>query len=506
MAAMVKRLIYGIVVFVLVQSVSGCRSSAKLYAPQKKFSPATLREDYTVLREILEKFHPALYWYTPKDSMDHYFDRYYNAINDSMTRQQFGFRILAPVTTMIHCGHTSFNYPRQYNRLIREHAQPSFPLFMKIWPDTMVLTRNLNKNDSILKKGAIITSINGLNEKQLTDTLFRYMPTDGYADNVNYVRLSAAFPYYHRNILGLSKTYSVGYVDSLGMERTEEVPVFDPSTDSLLKAFIHSRNKQIDPDEKPEKWARIRSLKINHKDSLAVMEINSFTGGRLPAFFRKSFRAFRKKHIDNLIIDIRGNGGGNVSNYTALARYIRDSDFKVCDTMFANRNGLGHYKKYFKAGLFNSLLLFFVTRKEADGRYHFRYWEKHVFHPRRKNHFSGNVYVLINGPTFSASTLFANAVKGQDNVTLLGEEAGGGWYGNSGIRIPDVVLPHTGMKVRLPLFRIVQYSHAPAEKGSGVMPDIYVPPTVENVRREVDGKMKRTMEIIRQRKNNSHSR
>lgn len=500
MGAMAKRFIYGIVVFAVVQSISGCSMNAKLYSSQKKFAPADLRKDYIILREILEKFHPALYWYTSRDSMDYYFNRYYNAINDSMTRQEFGFQILAPITTMIHCGHTSFNYPKQYNRQIREHAQPSFPLFMKIWPDTMVITRNLNKKDSVLKKGTIITSINGLNEKILTDTLFRYMPTDGYADNVNYVRLSAAFPYYHRNILGLSKMYSIRYIDSLGKDRTTEVPVFDPSTDSLLKAFIHSRNKQVNPDEKPEKWARIRSLKINYADSVAVMEINSFTGGRLPVFFKKSFRKLRRKHIENLVIDIRGNGGGNVSNYTALTRYIRATDFKVCDTMYANHNSLDHYKKYFKAGLFNSLLLFFVTRREADGKYHFRYWEKHEFHPRRKNHFSGKVYVLINGPTFSASTLFASAVKGQSNVTLLGEEAGGGWYGNSGIRIPDVVLPHTGLKVRLPLFRIVQYNHNAAEKGNGVMPDIYVPPTVENVRKDIDGKMKKVLEIIRQEK------
>lgn len=500
MEAMAKRLINGIVVILVLLSFSGCSMNAKLYSSQKKFSSADLKKDYSILREILEKFHPALYWYTPRDSMNYCFDRYYNSITDSMTRQEFGFQILAPVTTMIHCGHTSFNYPKPYNRQIREHAQPSFPLFLKIWPDTMVITRNLSKTDSVLKKGTIITSINGLDEKKLTGTLFRYMPKDGYADNVNYVRLSAAFPYYHRNILGLSKMYSVGYIDSLGRKKTAEVPVFDPSADSLLKAFIHSRNKQVDPNEKPEKWEGIRSLKINYADSMAVMEINSFTGGRLPLFFKKSFKKLRKKHINNLVIDIRGNGGGNVSNYTALTRYIRSTDFRVCDTMFANHNSLGYYKKYFQAGLFNSMLLFFVTKKEADGKYHFRYWEKHVFHPRRKNHFNGNVFVLINGPTFSASTLFAGAVKGQSNVTLLGEEAGGGWYGNSGIRIPDVVLPHTGLKVRLPLFRIVQYNHIAAEKGNGVMPDIYVPPTVENVRKDIDGKMKKVMEIIRQGK------
>ena len=361
----------------------------------------------------------------------------------------------------------------------------------------MVLTSNLNKKDSVLKRGTLITRINGLDARQLADTLFQFMPTDGYAENVNYIRLSAAFPYYHRNIMGLSKKYAVGYIDSTGIERTDTVALFDPATDSLASTFIRSRNKQIDPEDKPAKWENFRSLKIDTAGSLAVMTVHSFgSRGRLPSFFRKSFRQLRKKNIPNLVIDLRTNGGGKVNNYTTLARYIRNTLFKVADTTTAMHNGLGHYKRYFTSGWLNSMILFFTTTKKEDGRYHFRYWENHVFHPRKKNHYNGRVFVLISGPTFSASTLFAHTVKGQSNVLLVGEEAGGGAYGNSGILIPDVVLPETKMKVRMPLFRLVQYHHAPKD-GRGVMPDIDVPPTVENVRKGRDGKMNKVMEIIK---------
>ncbi|MFT3948869.1 MAG: S41 family peptidase [Agriterribacter sp.] len=427
--------------------------------------------------------------------MDYFFDKYYNAITDSMTRQQFGFSVLAPLTEKIRCGHTSFSYPAAYNRQMREHPQPSIPLYMKIWTDTMVLTLNLNKQDSILKPGTIITRINGMSERQLTDTMFRFMPSDGYSENVNYVRLSGAFPHYHRNILGLSPTYEVQYIDSTGAGKTTVIPVYDPSTDSVAKRIVQTRTRQLDPKNKPKRLEYIRSLSFDSNSQYAVMTVNSFTGGRLPLFFRKSFRELRKKNIPNLIIDIRNNGGGNVSNYTALAKYIRATPFKVCDTMVCNTRGLAGYNKYVKEGLLNSLILFFVSKKEHDGNYHFRYWEKHTFKPRKKNHYNGKVYVLISGSTFSASTLFAHAVKGQQNVSLLGEEAGGGAYGNSGIRIPDVVLPHTKMKVRLPLFRIVQYQHG-AKDGRGVMPDIFVPPTAENVRKGIDGKMRKAIAII----------
>ena len=111
------------------------------------------------------------------------------------------------------------------------------------------------------------------------------------------------------------------------------------------------------------------------------------------------------------------------------------------------------------------------------------------------NHFNGQVYVLTNGLTFSASSLFCNAVKGQQNITLVGEETGGGWYGNSGIIIPDIILPNTKLRVRLPFFRIVQYNHI-AQKGTGVMPDIFIGPVLKDVVNGIDTKMERVKKMI----------
>jgi C-terminal processing protease CtpA/Prc len=106
--------------------------------------------------------------------------------------------------------------------------------------------------------------------------------------------------------------------------------------------------------------------------------------------------------------------------------------------------------------------------------------------------------VLINGQTFSASTLFCNAVKGQSKITLVGEEAGGGWHGNSGILIPDITLPYTHLRVRLPLFKIVQYNHVP-KNGSGVMPDIYIGTSYEALVKGFDKKMQVVMEMIKKK-------
>jgi len=151
--------------FSVTLTLFSCASSNKNYNPNKKYSAPQLQEDYSLLREILEKKHPSLYWYTSKDSMDLYFDKYYRDIKDSMTEQQFGWRVIAPLTDKIHCGHTSFSMSKGFNNWAAGKRFPSFPLFMKFWNDAMVVTNNLNRKDSVLKRGMLITSVNGLNNE-----------------------------------------------------------------------------------------------------------------------------------------------------------------------------------------------------------------------------------------------------------------------------------------------------------------------------------------------------
>ena len=470
---------------------SSC-SVSKNYNPDKKYSKGELQEDYTLLRNILEKKHPSLYWYTPKDSMDYFFNEGYKAIEDSMTELQFGWKILAPLTSVIHCGHTSFSMSKGWNKFIRHKSIPSFPLYLKIWNDTMVVNYNLNKNDSIIKKGTIITSINGISSADIINIMFDYMVEDGYSDNVNYIRLSTSFPYFHRNIFGLYKTYNVGYIDSTGAEKNISLPYFNPPSDSTGKI-----KKQEKPEKKLGRSGRlenIRSLQID--TSFALMTINSFSKGHLKNFFKRSFREIHKKNVQDLVVDIRANGGGDINNYVVLAKFLRNTPFKVADTAYSKSKNFRPYTRHITSGLFNNIGLFFLSHKATDGNFHFGFWERHTFTPKRRNHFDGDIYVLTNGLTFSASTLFCNAVKGEPNVTLVGEETGGGWYGNSGIMIPDIKLPNTKLRVRLPFFRIVQYHHI-AEKGTGVIPDVYIKPVYEDVVNGVDTKMEWVRQFIK---------
>jgi hypothetical protein len=477
-------------------------SVSKNYNPDKKYSPRQLKQDYTLLRNILEKKHPSLYWYTSKDSMNLFFDKGYQSITDSMTELQFGWNVLAPLITKIRCGHTSFSMSKGWYRFIdKKHIQiPSFPLYLKIWNDTMVVTGNLSRKDSTIKKGTLITSINGMRAYEMIHQMFNYLSLDGYSDNVNYIRISSNFPFYHRNVFGLFNNYIVGYIDSTGEEKYTLLHMYVPDSnsikgkmDSTFKVLTrHKYRKQIVQND--------RSFSIDSSINTAVMTLNTFSkGGRrhLRAFFRRSFKEIKKDSIHNFVLDLRSNGGGDIDMFVLLAKYLRNTPFKVSDSSYAVAKSLKPYTKYINNGFFNNIGLLFLTHKGKDGNHHYGYWERHLFHPKKSKFFNGKIYVLINGSTFSASTLFCNAVKGQSNIKLVGEETGGGWYGNNGLMIPDITLPITKLRVRLPIFKIVQYHHIDL-KGTGVMPDIFIPPTVEGVRKSIDRKMLIVKGMIKQ--------
>jgi len=90
--------------------------------------------------------------------------------------------------------------------------------------------------------------------------------------------------------------------------------------------------------------------------------------------------------------------------------------------------------------------------------------------------------------------MFAGNLKGQSNVRVVGEESGGGYYGNSAVHIPTIVLPHTGLQISLPMYRVVLVGNRP--KGGGVIPDIVVGPSSAAIRKGQDVKLIQIRNLI----------
>lgn len=495
-----KKFLYLYVVPILFVCCFSCGVSRPSFDPARKYAPEALQKDYQLFRHILEELHPSLYWYTSRDSMNYFFDKGYAQLNDSMTESQFR-TLLSYVISKVDCGHTSVRYSKDYGKYLDTAKLPQFPLILKWWKDTMVVAANLNRRDSILKRGTVIESINGWTTPQLIDTLFNYFVTDGYNLTGKYQYLSSGlnFSYWYKNVIGFSDSFRIAYLDSNRMVKETRIALYDPKADTLRRIRPLSGRPEPEPGRrKRRKRERFltRNLVIDSASNTGFMTINTFeNGNRLVRFFHRSFRMLDEQRVQNLVIDVRSNGGGDATNSTLLTRYLIDKKFKVADSLYTVHRH-SRYDKYIGKGYLYDFLMMVVSSKRADGKYHFRYFERHHYSPVKKHHFDGQVYILTGGNSFSATCLFAGAVKGQKNISLVGEETGGGYYGNTAWMIPDVTLPVTGVRFRLPRFRLV-VDGTREKNGAGVLPDVAVPPTVDAIMKGVDFKTAAAKDLIR---------
>jgi hypothetical protein len=102
--------------------------------------------------------------------MNYYFNWGREQIRDSLTEPEFK-QVLGYVLAKMDCGHTTVRSSKKYsNYLDTLKNENFFPLSLKLWSDTTVVAANLNRKDSILKRGTIIRAI----DHKSMQTNYRY--------------------------------------------------------------------------------------------------------------------------------------------------------------------------------------------------------------------------------------------------------------------------------------------------------------------------------------------
>ena len=138
------------------------------------------------------------------------------------------------------------------------------------------------------------------------------------------------------------------------------------------------------------------------------------------------FDQIHKDSIENLIIDIRDNPGGNSELADYLISYIYDKPFKDNSIIQIKRSD--QYYKYMKGYFswwFKPFLLFIKSIRDyketpiGDIYEDVKGYKQPIYHADK---FHGKVYLLINTNTFSTALGFATVIKDYNIATILGEQ------------------------------------------------------------------------------------
>jgi C-terminal processing protease CtpA/Prc len=113
-----------------------------------------------------------------------------------------------------------------------------------------------------------------------------------------------------------------------------------------------------------------------------------------------------------------------------------------------------------------------------------------------KNNYKGKVYFLINGKSFSTTAEFCAIAKSNNRGKFIGEETGGGYYGNTSGARTTITLPNSKIKVNIPLHKYVMAVKKANHPDRGVIPDYIVSPGINEAISDKDVQLNYAMSLI----------
>lgn len=492
----------------------GCQSVASYQAHlQKELTPEQQKKDIRFAQKKINKLHPSIDWYLPKGKFDHSMDSLVEVSNLPKKPNDFFFQ-LSPLVAQVKQGHMRLGFlpdkvtKQEAKRRKKLGMGPMSQVPIILHDEKFYLSRNLS-GDSTLKVGSRFLKINGISLDSIYQKHRKTYTSDGF--NQTY------FPYRFQRSFSSIYALEFGFLDSLQctfswkdslytktIHRKKPEEKKEKSTAKVAKdttKIISAKQITFSKKENIRKKKRIfgydvtsskfqRELQWIGKDStVAYVKIRGFSKGSYPKAYQQIFEEITQKQGKYLVIDLRDNPGGLLNEITELYSYLSEKPFQMIDTpkVVSKTSMLSPYwntAPWYSYPIAVPMYPFFAvfqtvkTKKTSHGTYQYALESSKVKNPKPKN-FKGEVFVLINGGSFSASCLFSSMVQAEERGILVGEETGGTAHGTVAGFMPVYRLPNSKLPLRLGIMDIRPVKVKGIE-GRGVLPDIEVLPSLED--------------------------
>lgn len=463
------------------------------------------QEDFHWLQYALEFVHPRLYKFDDKAVFNTRFDSLKRHLNTDITGLDF-LAMVSQLNASVNCGHL---YTIPQAELQAEVLEKKvLPFYIKVVNEEFFAFYDCSPQASI-PNGAKIVSINGKKSSEIMGLIKGGIATDGYIETrkmrLMERYLSPLFQgfdlYYHLHV-DRSATFRVvleehktGLIKELQLEG---IGMKERGTILINRYGIDERSWYSTPSPQ---------LELSKKEDLAILKLpRSFYDKKVDPNFdsllQQAFAQLKEHKIQNLILDLRNNEGGSEHHQMELMTYLYDRPFKLYQNIYLSHLDFRPLRSIIIER--DSVDLLFNNDDEYMRKLTNNLWINNYpysrnlrLNPPKENVFSGQLYVLINGATFSSAADLAADLRKTTDAIFIGEESGGLFEGPTGGNSIVIQLPHSKIMVRISPNIQIGYQYRKHPIGRGVMPDHPIEYSIEDLLRRKDLEMEMAFQLIK---------
>ncbi|MFZ5972930.1 MAG: S41 family peptidase [Bacteroidota bacterium] len=404
------------------------------------FTPQQLQQDVAYLITNLEQRHIDFYQRAHRDSIEFMRQQVLARLTKPMARTAFFREVgqLNPYFRDAHC--LVFPLIEEADQR-KEEGQPPFPFHVVLDEQGALRPERSYQRASDgahIDKAWRILSINGVAAKQILDTIERY--SHGETGLLRRHMTTLLFADWLFTLYGWAGTFEVAFEGAAGKVQIEA----SDSWKNLENNVVQYNRLDILGDGVG--YLRLGSFDVDeHEEAYET-------------FVEQAFDSLRKQKVKKLIIDVRGNTGGQSDAGALVLQYLTDRKLsqvsKAYDRIHQGNAGWFSYRG--KPGTVKELDLSsddLIKPIDAEKR------------------FDGKAVVLFDEMTYSAGIIFITIVQDHHLATTIGRPTGG--FANQTGNIEAFRLPNTQLLVYAPARKFVRPNGNAAVHP--VTPDVVVP-------------------------------
>jgi hypothetical protein len=416
----------------------------------ENFTQTQVLADLETLHESLVDTHYNPFAYTPEAE----FNAKYEELRRLITAKSYDLKstigLYQQLVSSINNGHTEIDFPVASYFEYAEAGGSLFPIEVALENGKPLVRKNFSDNENI-EVGDEVLAINGMPINEILALVYPHISAERtYFKNAKLELFT--LPHYYWQVFGPVEDFEV-VVKASGETRSHQIKAV-----AALEGYEYVRDDILNA-----------SMQLEFYANAAYLNPGNFSGDKsvYESFIKESFTAVKASKVDNLIIDLRNNGGGDDSFSDYLVSFIADKPFHW-NGGFSLRTS-ERLKAHTRANrdLTNP---FWKSVMEHDNGTVYPYeFDPHGPQDESKR-FTGTVYVLINRQSHSQSAVTAAQIQDYGWATLVGEETGDTptLYASQF----HYTLPETGITVKISKGYIIRVNGS--EKVEGVKPDIFI--------------------------------